>query len=217
MQDSAEWANCLLGSEGREKIRSAVAGVERRTSVEIVPMVVRASGSYGHVPWLVFLVTLIVGWFSITMLAAYVHTPLWVLDAAAVALAALLSILLSRFDFIKRIFTPGTDEVLSVERRAMLEFYLARVEGTDTRTGILLFASLLEHRAVILADRAITEKLPKETWNDIIAIVISKTKDGDFSGGISAAIEALGARLEAHFPANPQRKSQLADHLIIKN
>jgi putative membrane protein len=51
-----------------------------------------------------------------------------------------------------------------VEARALLAFYQSNIQRTIGATGVLIFVSLMERRAVVLADKAIDELVPKDTW-----------------------------------------------------
>lgn len=214
------WVIKLIDEAGHQRIREAVQRTEKRTSAEIVPMIVRGSMSSGHVPWLLFFILLISAWLVLPVLAenspSLSEMPDWVLDVSSFVMAWVLTLALGHLDLVKRLLTPRQDQTLGVERRAILEFHLAHIESTEERTGILVFVSVLERRAVILADRAIVERLPESTWNDVVALLTAKIKIGEFAAGMCAAIDALGDLLEKEFPSRPGHANQLDDGLIVK-
>jgi putative membrane protein len=207
----------MIDETGRERVRAAVERNEKRTSAEIVPVIVRMSSACGHVPWVLFLALLLLAWVGLPFLVQLAPgVPDWTLDVGAFAFAFGLTVVCERLDFVRRWFTPKHDQAMSVERRAVLEFHLAHVEATDARTGVLVFVSALERRAVVLADQAVVEKLPQESWAHAIELLVAGAKKGDYAEGICAAIDALGDRLEKAFPAIPGHANQLDDRLIIK-
>ncbi len=212
------WAKYLLDDEGLERIHVAVAKVEKHTSAEIVPMLVSNSSTTGHVPWILFLVLLMFTWTVLPrlMMLTPFDVPFWLVDIVAVAIAVGGTWVLSRSARIRHLLTPRFDQLLSVERRALLEFHLARIRETEQRTGILIMASSLERRAIVIADKTIDERLPKATWDNVIAILLEKTKAGNFADGMVAALEALGAHLEPVFPPAHDNKDELENGLIIK-
>jgi len=211
------WAHKLVDAKGLERIREAVDRVEKRTSAEIVPMLVRSSHPAGHVPVVLFLVLLLGAWSVMPVWLAFVpEWPIWIWEAASLLFAAAVSFLLKDLPVFHRWFTPRADQALSVERRALLEFHLGHMDTTENRTGVLIMASLHERRAVVLADRAIDQQVSGNAWQTAIEILLTKTHGGDFTGGMVAAIELLGELLEPRFPAGPDKKDQLADGLVIK-
>jgi putative membrane protein len=123
----------------------------------------------------------------------------------------------SRFDIVDRLLTPQPDQVHQVDMRAELEFFELDLSQTEGRTGVLLMVSLMEHRAVILADKGISEKLDAEVWQEVVALMIAGVKRGDLTGGMCAAIERCGSLLAAEFPLAEGDVNELHDHLIVKD
>ena len=62
--------------------------------------------------------------------------------------------------------TPGATKARRVRRRALLLFRAGAEKRTKGSTGVLLYLSLAEHRAEIIADDAIHSRVPNETWGD---------------------------------------------------
>ena len=50
------------------------------------------------------------------------------------------------------------------------------------------------------ATRGIHEKVGQEFWHRIVRTVTEKLKQGDYTGGLVAGIEAVGEDLAKHFP-----------------
>jgi len=212
------WAKHLINDDGLRRIHEAVAEVEKHTSAEIVPMLVSNSSTTGHVPWVLFLVLMMTTGVLVPQLALLtaLEIPYWLLEVVALLLAVLGTWALARLPSIRHWLTPRFDQLLSVERRALLEFHLAQVHDTEHRTGILIMASSLERRAIVIADKSIDERLPKATWDNVIATLLEKTKAGNFADGMVAALEALSVHLEPVFPPAVANKDELENGLIIK-
>ena len=79
----------------------------------------------------------------------------------------------------------------------------------------------MERRAYVLADEGIAKRLPPETWDGVIALLLSGLKNKNLAEGFCAAIEKCGSLLEQHFPkelsSNSAENNQIQNHLIIKN
>jgi uncharacterized membrane protein len=115
-----------------------------------------------------------------------------------------------------RLFIPLRMRQKLVLLRAELEFHRMHMRGTQARTGILIMASLYEHEVVVLADEAISKKLPAETWAEVVQLVLSGIKNKDTAGGFCNAIKKCGEILSQHFPASHKNPDELSNTLIIK-
>ena len=104
-------------------------------------------------------------------------------------------------------------------RRAQLEFHRAGLRSTVGHTGVLIFVSMLERKAVVLADTSVHEKFNDDAWKDVLSKLLGKVKHGDFSGGMIEAVAHLGSLLETQFPAAPgaANPNELPNTLIIKD
>jgi len=213
------WAVRCLGADGHERIEAAIAEAESKTSGEIVPVLVRRSSTIGHVPVLAFCLLLVA--LLLAELPAVLgdwlggHALIWM--AATWIVAAGGAALFARFDLVQRLLIPQFDEVLQVERRAQLEFYELDLSRTQGRTGVLLMVSLMEHRAVVLADHGISEKLDEKVWREVVDLMIDGVKAKDLAAGMSRAILRCGELLATHFPIAEEDANELRDHLVIKD
>ncbi len=101
-----------------------------------------------------------------------------------------------------------------VRDRAERYFKVGAERRTHGRTGILIYLSLAEHRAEIVADEAIARKVPAEVWGDAMAAMIAEIRAGRPGPGMVAAVERVGAVLAEHFPRAEDDKNELPDRLI---
>jgi len=133
-----------------------------------VPILVRRSSTVGHVLLVTFtLLLLCVFIVDLPGILVGLGGPYWVWLGVCWLLTSGLALALQRFDFVQRALTPRIDQMRQVDLRAQIEFYELGVSQTEDRTGILLFVSLMEHRAVVLADHSIAEKLDAEIWQEL--------------------------------------------------
>lgn len=216
-QELPRWAHRILGNDGAERIEEAIAEAESRTSGEIVPILVRRSSTVGHVPLVCFTLLLLCV-YLVDLPASLVELggPYWAWLGACWLLAGFLTLVLERFDVVQRLLTSRIDQTQQVDLRAQIEFYELGVSQTEDRTGILLFVSLMEHRAVVLADHSIAEKLDARIWQELVDLMIQGVKRGDLAEGMTQAIQRCGDLLSAHFPISPNDANELRDHLIVK-
>jgi putative membrane protein len=114
-----------------------------------------------------------------------------------------------------RLAFPPSDLALEAEHRAQAEFYASDLRSTTGRTGVLLFVSMLERRAVILADEAIIAKFEKTTWTDTLSALLQAIRNGEMGKGYVVAIESIGRQLQQHFPLAHDDRDELANTLRI--
>jgi len=218
MSEVPTWALTQFGDDGVARVEASIAEAESHTSGEIVPILVRRSSTVGHVPMLSFTLLLLCVWLGDLpfRLDAWLGGPHWLSLGLAWLLAGGMAVVLSRFDAVQRALTPRLDQAQQVGMRAEVEFYEHGIGQTEGSTGILLFVSLMEHRAVVLADRAIAEKLGADVWQEVVDLLIEGVKRKDLADGMSTAIQRCGELLNPHFPISPDDANELRDHLVIK-
>ncbi|MGE4131014.1 MAG: hypothetical protein AB7F86_05215 [Bdellovibrionales bacterium] len=93
--------------------------------------------------------------------------------------------------------------------RAELEFYRNDLTATAERTGILLFLSLAEKQAVVLADRGLDQKAEPKIWADVVRELTL--------GRLESGVEICGRVLKEKFPARKANPNELPNHVIVKD
>jgi putative membrane protein len=101
-----------------------------------------------------------------------------------------------------------------VRARAITCFKVGAERRTHGHTGILIYLSLAEHRAEIIADAAIAAKVSPEVWGEALAALLSELKAGRMADGLIAAVERVGVVLAEHFPRAGNDTNELPDRLI---
>ncbi|MCI0484623.1 MAG: hypothetical protein L0Y78_08575, partial [candidate division NC10 bacterium] len=102
------------------------------------------------------------------------------------------------------------------EHAAAKRWFDVAHHNTRAHTGILILASLSEHRVEVLADRGINEKVQPGTWDEIVRMLSAGLKSGEACAAFCAAIERCGEILAAHFPWPPDDCDELESKLVIE-
>lgn len=110
--------------------------------------------------------------------------------------------------------TPGGTKTRRVRRRAIQLFKVGAEKRTAGRTGVLLYLSLLEHRAEIVADKAINDEVDGEVWGEAMAALVENVKAGRPGEGMAKAVEHIGAVLAQCLPKTIDNPNELPDRLI---
>lgn len=199
----------------QERIEQAVVAAESKTSGEIVPMIVGASARYAEAELMGVVIGLIIG----TIIELMWHDPwgpvhayiLWPMVGAISGYAA------SSIPSVKRRLLPRQRIAEAVHLRSLAAFAGHGLHHTNDETGILIFASLLEHRAVVLADRGIDGKVQLGTWQTVVTTLTEGLKSGNTCDGFCKAIEHCGEILAAHFPRSARDSDELPNKIISEN
>ena len=110
--------------------------------------------------------------------------------------------------------TPKRMRRERVHADAMKQFLSKGLHVTAGRTGVLLYVSLADHVAEVVADEGIYAKVAPEVWGDTIIALVEGIKAGKAADGFVAAIGIAGAALAEHFPPHAHNPNELPDKLI---
>jgi putative membrane protein len=214
----------------RERVSAAVVVAEAQSAAEIVTILAERSDDYGDVAlaWsaavgLLALIALTVAptfYLGIyeALTGGWIHewTPRAVLGVAMLVVSlkfgGMWLILLWRR--LRLWLTPAPVRNARVRARAITCFKVGAERRTHGRTGILIYLSLAEHRAEIVADEAIASKVAAEVWGDAMAAMLTELKQDRLADGLIAAIGRVGAVLAQHFPRADDDQNELPDRLI---
>ena len=206
-------AERFFTDEEKERIRQAVISAERKTSGEIVPMLVTSSARYTEVELLGVITGLCVG-----MLAEWFWGDPWgspFLNLWPV-IGAFFGFLLCRIPGVKRLVASKARIAEAVHTMALASFTEHGLHYTRDHTGILILVSLTEHRVEVLADRGINAKVETGLWQEIAGILIEGLKAHNACDAFCKAITRCGEILAAHFPHQPADKDELPDSLVTR-
>jgi len=115
---------------------------------------------------------------------------------------------------LKYFLIPGPIKSHRANARAVEIFKVGTDRRTTGRTGILIYLSMRERRAEIVADEAIASKVSPEVWGEAMAAMLAELKRGSCGAGIAAAVERVGKVLAEHLPRQSDDVNELPDRLI---
>lgn len=218
-----------LSQADHDAVSAAVAAAEARTDGEIVTVVARQSDAYHDVAlhWAVLAMLGVLALLAAVPAIAerlYALVDPWAGPTPAGGLFTVALLLLSLTFLLVRLLlaptrvrialTPGRTEARRVRRRALALFRASAEHRTRARTGVLLYLSLAERRAEIVADVAIHSRVAPELWGEAMAVLLEQTRAGRPGEGIAAAVERIGAVLHEHFPRGAGDANELPDRLV---
>lgn len=211
-------------------VGDAVAAAEEHTSGEIVTVLADRSDGYSDIA---------LAWASIaafTAMSVFAMFPAWFLASIdwmtggwghdwttgemfsmliALGLIKFLAVwAIQLWDPIRFALIPGPVKTARVHERAIAHFKVGAERRTHGRTGIMIYLSMREHRAEIVADEPIAEKVSAEVWGDAMADMLVEIKQGRIAHGMAAGVRDVGVVLAEHFPRAEDDVNELPDRLI---
>ncbi|ACB97037.1 TPM domain-containing protein [Beijerinckia indica] len=190
-----------LSEADQDRISAAIKAAERKTSGEIVCVLARSSSDYMLYPvaWAVVL-ALVSPW----LLLAFTQFPVQRILLIQLALF-IVSFLLLSAPSLRAILVPRGVRRTEAHRAAMEQFMIRGLHRTENRAAVLIFVSLAEHYARIVADDGIASKVDQKIWQGAVDAVLAGARSDRLADGFVEAIEQCGAVQAVHFPPHVQQ------------
>ena len=219
-----------LSTEDHALVTAAVAKAERESDGEVVTIVAARSDAYHDVAlhyallamllvpgllalvpqgWIDWAAGLTLGWNAEFSRGALMLTFFVLL--ALVFLTVRLALISMK---LRMALTPGRTKTRRVHRRAIELFRTGCELKTRGRTGVLIYLSLLEHRAEIVADKAIADQVEPDVWGEAMAVLVDEVKAGRPGHGMAQAVEKVGEVLKRILPPTLDNPNELPDRLV---
>jgi len=191
-----------------------VAEAEAGTSGEIVTVIAEDSGPYLAVQWVAALTGAVGG--AVIGLAwrgpEWGGTPVTRFLAAVLAGVAV-ALLLFGVERVRRGWIGAADLRRRVHEAAEATFLAEGVFATRRRTGILIYLSLFERMAVVLADEGVHSAVDERAWPDMVASLSAAMEQERHAEGVLEAVGACAEILDVHaLVAGPDDENELDDH-----
>jgi putative membrane protein len=201
----------VLSEADLTRVRAAIAAAESKTSGEIFTVVARASDDYRVIPILwATLVALIVP----LPLIFFTLLPASLIYLAQLAVFVILAGIFS-LDSVRPLVLPSFIKRDAAAAQAARQFLAHGLHTTELRTGVLIFVSLAERHAEIIADEGIAGKVDPMVWQNAMQRLTSAIRAGHLAEGLEAAIGQVGTVLAQHFPPQPRDRNELPDDLVL--
>jgi putative membrane protein len=182
--------------QDHEAISAAIHEAEKRTCGQLVCVLAHSSSGYAHIPILwASAVALIAPWPMIYFTQWSVQR-IFLLQLVVFIVAGLVL----SWAPLRLALVPPAVRRARAHHAALEQFVVRGIDRTKNRTGVLIFVSLAERYARIIADEGIAQKVHNAEWQAAIDALTSHMRDGRIAAGFTAAIERSGAVLAAHTP-----------------
>jgi putative membrane protein len=200
-----------ISEQDRKRISTAIRVAEAKTSGEIVCVLAQASSDTTALPILVAaLVALALPWLLVAFTAMSVHRIL--LLQALVFFTVSVLLCLPR---VRVALMPRAARRAVAHRVAMEQFSIRVMARKKERSGILIFVSIAEHYARIIADEGIAARVPQSEWQEAVDALVAHTSSGRMAEGFITAIEKCGNVLATNFPRSETSRDELPDQIYL--
>ena len=200
-----------ISEQERERISTAIRAAEAKTSGEIVCVLAQNSSDATALPiFIAAVVALALPWLLVALTAMTVHRILSLQIAIFFALMVLLCL-----PRVRVALMPRAARRAVAHRVAMDQFTIRGIAHKKDRTGILIFVSLAERYARIIADEGIAARVPQRAWQGAIDALVSHMRDGRIADGFIAAIDLSGNELATHFPRTEASRDELPNRIYL--
>ncbi len=200
-----------LSANDRKRIAAAIHAAEAKTSGEIVCVLAQNSSNSTTLPiFIAAIAALALPW----LLVAATNWAVESILSLQILVFVLLCILLC-VPRIRTALVPRAARRAVAHRAAMAQFEIRGVARTTERTGVLVFVSLAERYARIVADEGIAARVPQAQWQGAVDALTAHMRDGRIADGFVAAIEACGNELAGHFPHTGAGRDELPNRIYL--
>jgi putative membrane protein len=204
-------ARPFLTPESKTAFAAAVRAVESCSSAELVIAVRPRTGSYLHAD---LLAGLLAGFAALAVLlfSPWVFAPLWVL-LDPLLIGALTGLAVSWSTGLRRLLTPYAWRRRRVETAARATFVERRVHGTTGRTGILLYVSVLEREAALVADTGVEALAATAGWKNAVEGLERAVRAREDGVAVAARIRGLSTLLSSALARGADDVNELPDEV----
>ena len=198
-----------LTEQQKQDINQRIRDIELQTQAELVTVIAHNSDDYRYIPtlWAAVLSLSFPGLLALLTIELNYVYPLQVLIFILLAIVF-------QYSPIKMRLVPKYIKQSRASRHAHELFFIEGLHLTQNNTGIMLFVSVDEKYAEIIADQGINAKVTPEAWQTIIDAFINSVKQKQLAEAYLGAIDACGELLITHYPATNKQANELPDHLI---
>jgi putative membrane protein len=195
----------------RQRIADAIRAAEAKTSSEIVCVLAQSSTKATVLPVLIAaLIALALPWLLVAFTAMTVDRILLLQAVTFFVLLLLLSL-----PQVRTALVPAHTRRAMAHHAAMEQFALRGLARKKDRSGILIFVSLAERYARILADDGAAAQVPQAHWQGAIDALIGHMRGGGIADGFVSAINLCGEELARHFPRGGASRDELPDRIYV--
>ncbi len=114
-----------------------------------------------------------------------------------------------------RVYVESRCRFVDPVDRAVEVFFGLKMDKTDDRNGVLLYAAMEDHQLAIFGDEGIHQRVGTDFWHLEVKKIIDEFNSAHFAEGIIDIIHDIGQALHHHFPYEREDKNELPDEIVF--
>lgn len=197
-----------LTNEFKVKIEAKISQIEKKSELEIVPVIVERSSDYYAWRFNLSVMAGVICLYGLYLSSPNsIHASHWFLSIAA----SIATWLLLHWKRLLIMLTPRRVFLEAVQDEAAQWFLQEEVFNTRNRTGLLIFISEMESAAFILADKGLLRVIPDSRWallGQQLATDFSQMSAGE---SFIRTLDEIEGELSSHFPASTNNQNEISD------
>lgn len=221
----------MLTADERARIEGAVRAAENTTSAEFACVVSDEASDYSEVPllWAASIVMLVplapltilafilqvreafMGWIVGPEVSPAAPAGAVAFYAMAQCIAFIALLLILSVPSLRRLVTPRALKRRFVRERALEHFISKGLGDISEHNGLLLFVSVKDKCAEIVAGREITSRIPSTVWSDASRALTAEVRKGRIADGLTAALASCARTLAQAFPRLDNDQNEIPD------
>jgi putative membrane protein len=185
-----------ISTQDHDRMASAIRSAQQKTSGEIVCVLAQTSSHTTALPvFIAAVVALVLPWLLTAFIAMTVHRILLLQVIVFLVLLVILCL-----PYVRVALMPRKVRRAIAHRVAMEQFTSRGIAREKDHPGVLVFVSLTERYARIIADDETAGRVPQSEWQAAVDGLVAHMRDGHIADGFIAAINLCGNKLAQHFP-----------------
>ncbi len=212
------WMSSYLNDDQFKEIESLITTIETKTDGEVLPVIAKQSQNYKPYSLLMALISLAIlmpAFAYLNQLTVISNLAFWILSISVLLISLLIFPQIMNTACFVSFLSQLTNNKDIIRQKAYLEFYANNIGKTQFKTGVLIYISLLEKQIVVLADKAINERVGPEQWAHTVTAITKGIQEKNLFQGLQNGLKECGQILEKEFPHTSIQANQLPDRLII--
>lgn len=101
--------------------------------------------------------------------------------------------------------------------RTLAIFNQLDMHKTAARNGVLIYVAYKDHQCSVIGDQGIHQFVGDDFWQQQCQLMIQHFKQRQYTQGIVAVIQQIGAELAAHFPIRADDVNELPNEVLIND
>lgn len=98
-------------------------------------------------------------------------------------------------------------------KRAAKVFQKLGMNQTKLQNGVVIYVAVEDRKAAVFGGKGIHEQVDEDYWQDVLDIILTRFKKGEFEEGLVKAVDKVSKKLTEFFPIQAGDVNELSDDI----